>query len=1005
MKIISANKGLRVLFYSLTLASFPCSALARAHASPFGVAYFQQTISGIVSDSSGPLPGVTVIVKGTTRSAISDVEGRFSIVASINEVLVFSFMGYKEVEVVVGNQNVLGITLEEDATQLEELEINAGYYSVKKKESTGNIARISAKDIEKQPVTNVLASIQGRMAGVDIIQDGGSPGGSFQIRIRGINSLRRDGNQPLYIIDGVPYSSETIGSPDTSTSTASFTSPLNSINPADIESIEVLKDADATSIYGSRGANGVVLITTKKGKVGKTTVNVIASTAVGKVTKMLDLMRTPEYLEMRRQAFLNDGFTSYPATAYDINGTWDPQRYTDWQKELIGGTAHINNAQLSVSGGSETTQYLISGTYRTETTVTPGDFQYDKGAVHFNMNHRSSDDKFRLTFSAGYTGQKNNLPSTDLTSISRTLAPNAPGLYDSEGNLNWENGTFENPLAALESEASIRTNDLVANTLMTYQPFTDFEMKLNLGYTDLSNNENRTLPSTMYNPSYGIGSSESLLLTNMTNRKSWIAEPQLHYSRELLGGILDMLAGATAQQQRSQRLYQMGYGFSSNSLIYNLASANEIYTTASDEVTYRYQAFFGRLNYNWDGKYILNLTGRRDGSSRFGPGRQFATFGAIGAAWIFSSEGFLKDNAVLSFGKLRLSYGTTGNDQIGDYQFLNSYASSGVSYQGVIGLAPQRLYNPDFSWEVNKKFEVGLETGFFKDRINISVSHYRNRSSNQLVGIPLPGTTGFTSVNANLAATVGNSGTEITLQGTGFQSKNFTWTTSINMSIARNRLVDFPGLASSTYANTYIVGQSLNIARLYHYTGINPETGTYTFQDFNGDGIITAADDRQSVADLTPKFFGGLQNQLSYKGWQLDFLFQFVKQQNYNYVPAAANGLPYNQPAGMVFWQQPGDDGPQQVNSTGATSDVATAYYQYAASDATIVDGSYIRLKNIALNYDLPSESIKGIKCRLFLQGQNLLTFTSYNGGDPEFRYSGYLPPLKVISFGTQITF
>lgn len=1001
MKIISIDKGFYAFILGLLLG---CPARANTVLASTGTYFFQQQIHGIVSDALGPLPGVMIAVKGKNIAVNSDENGNYTIAASPGDTLVFSFVGFKQVEKVVSS-GTINVVLEQESTGLEELVINAGYYTVKDKQRTGSIARITSKDIEDQPVTNVLATMQGRMAGVDIIQDGGSPGGSFQIKIRGINSLRRDGNQPLYIIDGVPYSSEAIGSPDTSTSTASFTSPLNSINPSDIESIEVLKDADATSIYGSRGANGVVLITTKKGKIGKTSVNVLASTAIGKVTKMIDLMQTPEYLEMRRQAFANDGIDTYPDSAYDINGTWDQSRNTDWQKELIGGTAHITSAQLSLSGGSENTQYLLSGTYRTETTVTPGDFRYDKGAAHFNMNHRSPDDKFRLAFTANYTSQDNNLPSTDLTSISRKLAPNAPELYNEDGSLNWEDGTFENPLAALESKASIKTNDLLANVLMSYELFRGFEMKLNLGFTDLSNNENRTMPSTMYNPSYGITSSDSMLLTNLTNRKSWIAEPQLHWKGDLFGGGFDVLAGSTAQNQQSKYLYQIGYGYSSNSLIHDLASASMVFTTANNETQYRYQAFFGRVNYNWQDRYILNLTARRDGSSRFGPGRQFATFGAVGGAWLFSNEDFLKDISILSFGKLRASYGTTGSDQIGDYQFLNSYASSGIAYQGVIGLSPQRLFNPDFSWEVNKKLEVGLEMGFLKDRINLSLAHYRNRSSNQLVGIPLPGTTGFTSVNANLGATVQNTGTEITLGTTNIQTKDFTLSSNLNLTIARNKLVDFPGLESSTYANTYIIGQSLNIARLYHYTGLNNQTGTYQVQDYDGDGVITAANDKQVIADLTPKFFGGFQNQLGYKNWKLDFLFQFVKQKNYDYIPNASAGLPYNQNSGQVFWEQPGDKGPQQITTTGANSAATTAFYQYAASDATIVDGSYVRLKNLALSYDIPSEALKGIKCRLFFQGQNLLTITPYKGGDPEFKYAGYLPPLKVYSIGAQITF
>lgn len=1008
MKIFSLSKGLAALWYPFIFGFylFCTPALAR-NTLRFSAPQQQSEIRGTVTDGTNPLAGVSISIKGKQTAVLSDFDGKFAITASAEDILIFTYLGFKTVTIPIEGRSVINVQMHGDTTSLQEVKINAGYYSVKNSERTGSIAKISSKDIEKQPVTNVLATMQGRMAGVDITQDGGTAGGAFQIKIRGQNSLRSDGNSPLYIIDGVPYSSESIGSTETSTTTASQTSPLNSINPSDVESIEVLKDADATAIYGSRGANGVVLITTKKGKIGKTTVNVTASTGIGKVTKMIDLMNTTQYLEMRRQAFLNDGITTYPDSAYDINGTWDQNRYTDWQKELIGGTALVKNTQLALAGGSQSTQYLLSGNYRTETTVFPGNFGYDKGDIHFSMNHVSDDKKFKLTLSGGYTAQKNNQPSTDLTGISRSLAPNAPVLYDNEGNLNWENNTFENPLAPLLSKADIKSNDLLANTVLSYEVIPGLEMKANLGFTDLKNNEMRTMPSSMYNPAYGIGSSESILLTNTTLRQSSIIEPQVRWNHTFGDGKIDALLGATAQQQKTNRLYQMGYGFASNSLINDLASANTVFTFTSDETVYCYQAFFGRINYNWQKRFIVNLTGRRDGSSRFGPGKQFAIFGAVGAAWLFSNENFLKNkNTVISFGKLRASYGTTGNDQIGDYQFLNTYTSSGTPYQGTIGLNPIRLFNPNFGWEINKKFEAALETGFFEDRIFLTAAWYLNKSSNQLVGIPLPGTTGFSSVNANLDATVQNSGLEFTLRTINIDHKGFNWTTNFNISASKNKLISFPGLEASTYSNNYVIGRSLNIVKVFHYTGLNTQTGIYEFEDVNADGVITADKDKETIADLTPKYFGGIQNQFQYKNYQLDFLFQFVKQKNYDYIANVPGGTFYNQRADMSnAWQAPGDTAPYQQNTTGANNQAVTAFYNYRSSDAAIVDGSYIRLKNLAFSYDLPLKKEKGIKCKLFFQGQNLMTFTPYKGGDPEFKYTGYLPPLKMYTIGVQLTF
>ncbi|WP_073487781.1 SusC/RagA family TonB-linked outer membrane protein [Flavobacterium sp. CF108] len=964
----------------------------------------QHHIQGTITDGINPLPGVTIAVKNKTNStAISDYSGQYSLSASPQDTLIVSFIGFKTVLVPVNGRTKVDVQLIYDTTTLQEVRVNAGYYSVKESERTGNIARITSKDIQTQPVTNVLAAMQGRMAGVSITQTTGVAGGGFDIKIRGQNSVRSTANAPLYIIDGVPYASDPIGYRQTSTIYPTATSPLNSINPDNIESIEVLKDADATSIYGSRGANGVVLITTKKGKAGKTKFTITSSTGAGKVTKFMDLMNTGQYLAMRKQAFINDGI-EYGETDYDINGTWDQNRNTNWQKELIGGTSQISDIQGAVSGGSEHTQFLLSGNYHDESVVYPGDFGYNKGGAQININHRSEDNKFRMNFSAVYNVQDNDQPAFDLTYYARTLAPNAPALYNPDGSLNWENETWENPLGNLNAQFKSKTKDLVANTVLSYELADNLTVKSSFGYTDLGTTETRTSPSSVYNPIYSVSSSRSTIYSNITNRSSWIAEPQINWEKDIAKGKFGILLGATFQNQSNKTLYQSGSGFSSNSLIYNLAAAKTLTVLQNDETQYKYQAFFGRLNYNWQQRYILNLTARRDGSSRFGPGNQFSTFGAIGAAWLFTNESFMKSSTWLSFGKIRASYGTTGNDQIGDYQFLNTYTTTGISYNGSIGLQPSRLFNPNFGWEINKKLEFAMELGFLNDRIFTTASWYQNRSSNQLVGIPLPGTTGFTTIQANLDATVENSGLELTLRTVNFNKGNFQWTTNFNITFAQNKLVSFPGLESSTYKEQYRIGEPLNIALIYKYKGINSQTGVYEFEDPNNDGVISFPEDRQITADLNPEYFGGIQNQLTYNRWSLDFLFQFVKQKN-RLFPMGPAGMMSNQQSRISnSWQQAGDSSLYQINTTGYNSDALTADFYYSESDAIIADASFIRLKNISLTYEVPL-NLKETNCKIMLQGQNLLTFTKYKDGDPEFTTSGFLPPLKVITAGVQITF
>lgn len=967
----------------------------------------QNNIKGHVTEPNGALLGVTIKIKNKPTTTLTDEKGNYSITTSPSDHLIFSFIGYKTVELLVSNQSVINVQLEEDSTTLKEVTVNAGYYTVKEKERTGSIARITAKDIETQPVTNFLATIQGRMAGVHIIQQTGTAGGGFNIQIRGQNTVRGDGNTPLYIVDGVPYSTEDIGNGLSMSVMSRNTSPLNNINPADIESLEVLKDADATAIYGSRGANGVVLITTKKGKKGKTTFSTSFSQGAGSIAHFMKMMNTQQYLFMRKEAFANDGIAEYPENAYDVNGTWDQNRYTNWQKKLLGGTSKITNINASISGGSTQTQFRISGTYGRETTVMPGDFSYNRVNLRTNLNHASENQRFNINFTSGYAIQNNSQASTDLTTEAWTMSPNAPALYTDKGELNWENNTFQNPLRYLNGISKSKTYNLIVNSILSYTLFEGLDIKSNFGYNDLKHNESSTFPSTLYNPAEGFTSENSNVFYTDTARQSWIVEPQLNYKAKFDSLKADILIGSTFQRQNNKSLSTAGYGYTSNNMLYNPSAATDLFILGFDDSVYKYQSLFGRANFNWKTRYLLNLTARRDGSSRFGPGKRFAWFGAIGAAWIFSKEKVFQNNPILSFGKLRASYGTTGNDQIGNYQFLNTYIPSSSTYNGIIGLDPTRLYNTQFGWEINKKLEIALETAFWKDRINFTYAWYLNKSSNQLVEIPLPGTTGFTGIQANLDAVVQNSGIELTLQTKNFNSKDFGWTTSLNFSTSKNKLLSFPNLDSSTYQNNYVIGKPLNIVKTYHYTGIDPQTGIYTFQDVNGDGLLTATEDKKTIKDLNPQYFGGLQNNLRFKNWQLDFLFQFVKQENYN-VPRIQSvaGTMVNQSTEVLdHWQSSGNTGVTQIYTSGVNGAVANALYQFAASDAGITDCSFVRLKNVALSYEFPEKWLKNANGKITLEAQNLFTITPFKGSDPEFAGIGFLPPLRIITAGLQFNF
>lgn len=972
----------------------------------------QDMVRGTVTDAEGkPLAGVNIVVESTERGTMSEMDGSFAIAAGSDEVLVFSMLGYAPLTAPVAGRNRIDVVMQEDVTALGEVVLNAGYYTVSEREHTGNIAIIKAETMEKQPVGNPLVAMQGQLSGVNIVQNTGVPGGGFTIDIRGRNFINGV-SDPLFIVDGVPISSQSLGSNDVSGQIlGGNVSPLNAINPNDIESIEVLKDADATAIYGSRGANGVVLITTKKGRVGETRFNAQMSSSLGRVTNFLKLLNTQQYLELRREGVVNDGFGDFLENAAfdfawpDIK-TWDNDRYTDWQEELIGGTAYRNNLQLSVSGGSERTQFLISGSYLKETTVFPGDANYKKANVNSTISHRSENGRFKINLSTLYTREDNLMPRSDLTNVAYTLEPNAPEIYDDEGNLNWEDNTFDNPFAALEERFGQASHTLISNALLSYALLPNLEVRTSLGYNRYQLDSYRTLPSSAVNPGRGLTpQTYSSLTLNSADRESWIVEPQISWKPTWDKFDVEVLFGTTFQKETAQQIVQRGTGYPNDLLIRNLAAASTVEVLGDTDSEYAYTAVFGRVNVNFQDRYILNLTGRRDGSSRFGPGRQFGNFGAVGLAWLFSEEKPFTNSSWLSFGKLRGSYGTTGSDNIGDYRFLDTYDVTGFDYNGIGILQPTGIFNPLFGWESNTKLEVGLELGFFRDRVRLGTSFFRNRSSNQLIGIPLAATTGFSELTGNFDATVENTGVEVDLNAMMFQGKDFGWSTRFTLTVPKNKLVAFDGLEDSTFADRYIIGEPLTIVRLYESLGVDPETGIYQFEDFNGDGEITSLDDREWLEDLAPEFYGGVGQHIRWGNLGLDFFFQFKKQKAYNELRAfAVPGARRNLPIRLLDrWQEAGDEATVQLASAGLALGEDTGALQ-SRSNAAVSDASFIRLRNITLNYRIPNLGDR-LDVNVYLQGQNLWTITDYTGPDPEQPSTVRLPQLRQLTLGLQLGF
>jgi TonB-linked SusC/RagA family outer membrane protein len=986
-------------------------------------------VRGVVLDeNSAPLQGVNVMVKGTDKSTSTNNRGEFHVKnIQSNSVLVVSSVGYSRQEVAVNNRTELRIQLKVAIGTLDEVQFVA-YGTTSKRLNTGNVASLKASDIEKQPVQNPLLALQGRVAGVAITQTNGFAGGAVQIRIQGQNSIG-NGSDPLYVIDGVPIDAQLprTGLDFVLASTGpkgggGWGNPLNYLNPADIESIEVLKDADATAIYGSRAASGAILITTKKGKAGVMKFDLNMQVGFGKMTRRVDMLNTRQYLDMRYEAFANDGidWTSPLVSANDLK-VWDTTRYTNWQDELLGGTAKYTNLSASVSGGTATSRYLISGTYHKETTVFPfsDDFADKKGAVHFNVDANSANNTFKLQFSGNFMADNNQLPSNDITQYALLLEPHAPALLNEDGSINWAPDASGNTTL---SDANVminrylkylnKTYNLVSSLMLGYTILPGLEVKSSMGFNYMQTNDFSPAPLIAVAPELRATTLRGAAFGDR-NIKSWTIEPQVSYSTTISKGKLELLMGSTFLDKKANSGYIYGSGQLSDELLDDIQAAANVYTGMSAGSNYKYNAFFGRFNYNWRDKYILNINGRRDGSTRFGANNRFHNFGSVAGAWIFSNEKFMQDKAgFISFGKLRGSYGTTGNDQIGDYRFLslyNLYPNAPVPYQGITPLVPAGLPNPDLQWEETRKLQLGLDLGFWQERLVVNATWARNRSSNQLLQYSLPNITGFASYNINFPATIQNRSLELTITGKIFQHKRFNWTSSTNLTLPQNKLVSFPNLSSSTYANTLIIGKPVDVVTYFHYLGVAHGTGDYLFADKNGHPTLTPKSpiDQTTLISRFPQFYGGLQNNITYKSVQLDFLFQFVKQTGYNdvafwnssrYPGMFARGVS-NQPVTVLDrWKKTGDNASVARFRTVEAPGIIN-------SDRRFADASFIRLKNVALSWELPQQWIDKAhfrSCRIYIHGQNLLTITNYKGLDPEGQGMATLPPLTVLTIGLQ---
>ncbi len=997
-------------------------------------------VKGKVTNEEGhPVAGVTLQVKGTSTITVTDVDGTFALTGiDPNSTIVLTGAETETQEIRVNNRTFLSIKVRAKVGDLDQVMVQ-GYGTTTRRFSTGNITRVSGDEIARQPVSNPLAALQGRVPGMIITQTSGISGSAFSIQIQGQQSINSTPvgnnlivtNDPFIVVDGVPFTpgnqylnqiSSAAGNPVLSASNAGGLSPLNLINPADIESIEVLRDADATSIYGSRGANGVILITTKKGQSGKTKFSANVYRGSSRVTRTMEMLNTEQYLQMRREAIANEGAVPNTTTTSTANAgyapdllLWDTTQYTDWKKELIGGTAGSLDAQVSLSGGNANTNFLAGIGYHRETTVFPGNLYDKRASAHFSLNHTSTNRKLIANIRSSFAVYTNNITSTDLSSF-LDLPPFTPSFFDQDGNLKWnESGVryalagIPNPFGYLFKTAFTESNNLNVSSVASYQLAKGLLIRANIGYNTVVTDEFSKNPISSQDPA--LSPSGSSIFGN-SSLKGWNLEPQLEYTINLGSSRLNMLIGSTFNETKYSGTFVQATGYTSDELLGSIGAGGDLYAS-SNWSEYRYAAIFGRINYNWKKRYILNLSGRRDGSSRFGPGNQFANFGAIGAAWIFSETKYIQASLpFISYGKFRISYGTTGNDQIGNYQFLSTWTNA-LPYNNSTTLYPSRLSNAEFGWEINRKFQGALELGLFKDKILISAGFYRNRSSNQLVTYPLPAQVGATSLAAkNLPALIQNWGGEFSLSTKNISGTSFSWTTSGSLTLHRNRLISYPGLAQSPYRSVYVEGKPLNLIYILEYLGIDPTTGLYQFNDLNGDGAFNQ-NDYVVMGDRTPRFYGGIQNDIRVRNFQLNVFVEYRKQIGRNYLSSLRlpGRIGANQPVAVLDrWQKPGDiTSIQRYSAARSGSFDATAAYTYLGnSNAIYSDASFIRIKNIALSYTIPEAILAKMRiesARIYMNLQNPVVFTKYKGSDPETQNLYRLPPMRTIVAGIQLNF
>lgn len=968
----------------------------------------KRTVSGIVTDSKNePLIGVNVTVKNaSTTGTITDIDGKYALeVPSGGSVLVFSYIGYSTQEVKINNRPVVDVVLKDDMQALEEVVV-VGYGTMKKSDLTGSVSSITSDNFKLGTDLTPQQLMQGAFSGVNISQNSGKPGGSNTIRVRGGTSITAS-NDPLYVIDGVPISTSAgVNQSNIGSSTTDFfdqepINPLSNINPNDIESINILKDASATAIYGSRGANGVIMITTKKGKAGMRQLDYSFNLGISNVAKKLDVLTGDEYRN----------------TVSELGLTLDDKgQNTDWQ-DVIFRTAVSQNHYISFMSGSENTSYRASAGYSNQNGVMEGSGMKSANA-RMNINHKALNDKLKLNMNISY-GETNS----DQAPVSNTVGsemgssmlyeayvfnPTYP-IYNEEGDYYDVPPYRVNPASFSKELLDERaTSQFLGNLTADWNFYKPFTLQVNAGYNKNTINRNSYISKSNL---LGNGNNGYVTVQKLSDY-SKLLETILKYNQSFGKHNIDAMVGYSWQYFYSEGQTTKAYGFlSDNFKWYSLAAAQTVESVSSYAESNTLISMYGRINYNYADKYLLTATVRRDGSSRFGSGNKWGIFPSVAASWRISQEDFFQ-NDIMSDLKLRASFGITGSQEIGNYNSLSTLGASTNGYlvggEKITIVLPQQYTNPDLKWEQTAQTDIGIDFGFLNGKIRGSIDYYYKKTTDLLLSVAVPSPSLITTQIANVG-TVTNQGVELDLSFDLMRTKNFAWDANLNLSHNKNEVVSLSngqwtgdnmqvapcqgqGL-SGTYAQLIMPGQPI---------------GTFYGKRFIGivDGVEQFANDGESevIGCAQPDLTFGLGTNLQYKNWTLSLNFRgSIGNDVYN---CTANNLAY-------LSNLPGRNVLKEAVTSGVSRDQAKVY-----SSRFIEDGSFVRLDNLSLGYNFSLPKLYISNARVFVSAQNLFIITGYSGADPEVNseisrtgvaplgvdYLSY-PKARTFSMGINLSF